>query len=93
MSGGSMDYLYCRVEEARIAPTTSLRRAFIAHLKLVAKALHDIEYVDSGDSEAGSEEDAILACLVPEAELDQIVQEAQTLYQNLGAALKKQKVH
>lgn len=90
MSGGSMDYLYCRVEEARIAPTTSLRRAFIAHLKLVAKALRDIEYVDSGDCAAGTEEDAIFACLTPEAELDQIVQEARFLYENLGLALKKQ---
>lgn len=59
MSGGSMDYLYCKVEEASFVKNTAHRVAFQRHLMKVAKALHDIEWVDSGDSAAGSENDAI----------------------------------
>ncbi len=58
MSGGSMDYLCFKVEEVAYilanekSPT---RRAFGAHLKKVAHALHEIEWVDSGDK--GSPDD------------------------------------
>ena len=38
---------------------SSLRRVFGAHLKNVATALHDIEWVDSGDYGAGDELEAI----------------------------------
>lgn len=65
MSGGSMDYLHQRVGEASFNLSTPLRRAFRAHLSLVAKALHDIEWVDSGDYGKGDEEAAIRAVLTP----------------------------
>lgn len=38
-----------------------LRRAFGEHLALCAKALHDIEWVDSGDYGTGAELNAIKA--------------------------------
>lgn len=79
MSGGSMNYLYRRVEDAADnietgrdydlyddytpRPVDPKRLAFAAHLRLVAKALHDIEWVDSGDCVPGDEHDAIDACL------------------------------
>lgn len=49
MSGGSMDYLSVKVEEAHFHETTIERKAFRDHLKKVAKALHAIEWNDSGD--------------------------------------------
>lgn len=66
MSGGSWDYLYCKIEEAGYtlkASNDPLRRAFGAHMILVAKAMHDIEWVDSCDKANGDERAAIEAAL------------------------------
>lgn len=64
MSGGSLNYLYRRLlYDADFACDTPERKAFAAHLKLVARALHDIEWVDSGDYGPGDENEAIRACL------------------------------
>lgn len=70
MSGGSWDYSYHRVEElaSRFSMERApLRRAFGAHLYKVAKALKDVEWVDSADFCPGDEEAAIRAVL-PQAE-------------------------
>ena len=67
MSGGSMNYLYAKVLHCADFPLdTPEREAFAKHLKLVAQALHDIEWVDSGDYGPGDENAAIRACLRPE---------------------------
>ncbi len=87
MSGGSMNYLSGRVESAEFREDTPLRRAFRAHLLRVAKALHEIEWVDSGDNSPGRDEDAILACLGPHAELAQLVLEADAARRALVQAL------
>ena len=67
MSGGSYDYLYSKVEDVanRLSDIseTPLRRAFAEHLQLVASALHDIEWVDSGDMGKDGDVDAIRAVL------------------------------
>ena len=63
MSGGHYNYVYSQVESIHIDCKTPLRRAFSRHLGLVAKALHDIEWVDSGDYGPGDEVKAIEACL------------------------------
>jgi hypothetical protein len=65
MSGGSYNYAYYRIEElaAEIRATTPLRKAFKAHLLKVAKACHDIEWVDSCDYGPSDEDKAIRACL------------------------------
>ena len=63
MSGGSMNYLYAKLAYAEFDENTPERIAFAKHLKLVAEALHDIEWVDSGDYGPGRENEAILKCL------------------------------
>lgn len=65
MSGGSMDYFSYKVEDAvsRIKQITPLHRAFKAHLLLVASALHEIEWVESGDCGEGDDVAAIKAAL------------------------------
>jgi len=63
MSGGSLDYIYHKVED--VAQTlsdnknTPLQRAFGEHLFKIAKALHDVEWVISGDYGNGDDEKAI----------------------------------
>lgn len=63
MSGGSLDYLYQKVEDVSIKlqnkENTPLQRAFGLHLIKVAKALHDVEWVMSGDYSDGDDEKAI----------------------------------
>jgi hypothetical protein len=70
MSGGSMNYIYSRLEYgATFTADTPERQAFAKHLKLVVKALHDIEWVDSGDYGPGDETAAIRACLGGDARM------------------------
>ena len=69
MSGGSMDYLYSKIYDECDKLDTSknaLRVAFSIHLRTCADALHDIEWVDSGDYADGDEYDAIRKALGPE---------------------------
>ena len=64
MSGGSMNYLHSRIAmEMSFRTDTVERRAFYSHMQKVIKALHDSEWVDSGDYGAGGENAAIKACL------------------------------
>jgi hypothetical protein len=65
MSGGSYSYAYARIEDlaTEIRGTSPLRRAFKAHLRKVAAACRDIEWVDSNDCAPGEEDEAIRACL------------------------------
>jgi hypothetical protein len=65
MSGGSYEYRYYHVIQLAddIQPTTPLRKEFKKHLRKVADACHDIEWVDSGDYAPGDEDAAILKCL------------------------------
>ena len=66
MSGGSWEYIHHPVEDAAdrlMAEKCELRRAMGAKLKLFALALHDIEWVDSGDYGEGRELEAIKKAL------------------------------
>ena len=65
MSGGSYDYVYSKIEDIIINSSTPERIAFQKHLKLVAKAMKDIEWVDSCDKSPGDESEAIRKCLSP----------------------------
>lgn len=76
MSGGSWDYFSCQLNDVayrlkNTQPETSeaaLRRALGELLSRAAKALHKIEWVDSGDNSEGDEREAIKACFEnPEA--------------------------
>lgn len=90
MSGGSMNYLYSRLEyEASFRMDTPERRAFSKHLKLVAKALHDIEWVDSGDYGPGDENEAIRACLSAGATLEAAIDAAHEAHKALRAELER----
>lgn len=63
MSGGSYDYVSFKIEELadslRNTDSDPRRCAFQKLLRLVAKAAHDIEWVDSCDSGPGDEHRAI----------------------------------
>ena len=75
MSGGSWDYVYGRVGEAaeRLQrERSSVRRAFGRHLALVAHALHEIEWCDSGDHGGDQDVVAMRACLTPHQEADEL---------------------
>lgn len=67
MSGGSYDYAFRRVENfietMDLHEMTTLRLQFQEHLKLVAKAMHHIEWYDSGDYGQREENAAIEKCL------------------------------
>lgn len=84
MSGGSMNYLYSRIEEAHFALDTSERKAFKAHLEKVSKACRAIEWVDSGDSSEGSETSAILECIDRQDILNQLIVDAQGVVKELN---------
>ena len=68
MSGGSLDYVYRKVEEAadkiRENPeATTLHKAFAAHLDLVAEALRSLEREQSGDFGPGDADGHIRAVI------------------------------
>jgi hypothetical protein len=90
MSGGSWDYLYSKVDDAAAQLTYSenpLRRALGRHLVLVAKALHDIEWTDSGDNAKDSENTAIeqvLGANVRTLVLTEVIEEAKQVNEKLA---------
>ena len=92
MSGGSMEHLYWKVAEARFEESTHLRRALRKHLQKVSEALKAIEWVDSGDSCAGDEDEAIRACFGGTEELQQLLSEARELQVKLSLILDPPKI-
>jgi N-methylhydantoinase B/oxoprolinase/acetone carboxylase alpha subunit len=92
MSGGSMNYLYSKLDyDATFHTNTPERRAFKEHLVKVSKALHDIEWVDSGDYRTGDENAAIRACLSSEQLLESVIEQAEEALQNLREELERVK--
>ncbi len=94
MSGGSMDYLYRRVEDANIYVESDLHQAFIEHLQLVAKALHDIEWVQGGDYGKGDDLEAIRAVLGKDADqlaLKVAIRNAEVMAARLQCAIESAK--
>ena len=90
MSGGSMDYLSYKIEDARFHEDTPERRAFRTHLQRVAEALHEIEWADSGDTTPGERDTpAILKCVTRADVLDEALRAAQTAWEELDRATKK----
>jgi hypothetical protein len=66
MSGGAYDYWSYQIDHMVDKLDTKgivERRKFRMLLGLVSRALHDIEWVDSGDFEEGAELKAINKCL------------------------------
>jgi hypothetical protein len=90
MSGGSMNYIYSKLEyEANFRQDTPERRAFAKHLELVIKALHDIEWVDSGDYGPGDENKAIRACLGDAVMLAAVLEAAKEAVATLQAEIDR----
>lgn len=61
MSGGSYDYIGFKIQDIYLRNSTNdpRRIAFQKLLKLVGKAMYDIEWVDSGDCGKGDEHESI----------------------------------
>lgn len=91
MSGGSLDYCYCRVQDAAntiLSRAESLtHRAFAAHLLKVSEALRAMEWMLSCDTSPGSELGAIRAVLSEGAELDVATERAREALADLQSAL------
>lgn len=64
MSGGSYDYICHKISGIELSNRTTdpRRAAFQKLLRLVGKAMHDIEWVDSSDYGPGDEYAAIDDC-------------------------------
>jgi len=79
MSGGSMNYLYERIEDvaAGLHATTIERKALQIHLRKLALALKAVEWNDSGDG-AEDEPELIRACLAPGGALETAIDDAHT---------------
>lgn len=96
MSGGSYDYIYSKIDEFADAISTldtgcghssaSLRRAFKAHLHLVAKAARAIEWNDSGDGD-DEECDLIRQVCGQGAELTEAIKMASEARSELDRAI------
>jgi hypothetical protein len=83
-----MDYLSYKVEDAHFHEGTPERRAFRKHLDLVAKALHEIEWADSGDTEPGDRDTkAILRCITRADVLEEAIREAEIARDTLAGAV------
>lgn len=94
MSGGSYDYAYCKIDDftGSLQRTTPLRKAFASHLAKVSKAMHDIEWVDSGDCAEGDEAAAIRAVLGKDGdamELEEVVKDARIVLSQLTEILNR----
>ena len=75
MSGGSWDY-FCHkcadVASQLENEACPLRRAFGAHMQLVAEAMHDIEWVDSSDMGKGDDLESMRNVLGDDADIKEI---------------------
>lgn len=92
MSGGSMNYIYSRLEQDAIfTQSTPERRAFAKHIGKVVKALKDIEWVDSWDCAPGDEDEAIRDCLAPGDTLRAAVEMAEEAMAAVQAEIERAK--
>jgi len=97
MSGGSWDYLYQKMNEASAslkASTMPERRAFGELMGRCAKAMHDIEWVDSCDKSEGDEIASIRAALEPVASasiLAEAVKDGERIAKRLSELLEEAK--
>jgi hypothetical protein len=94
MSGGSYNYTCYKVDDFASSLEhgsrgNPLRIAFAAHLRLVAKAMHDIEWVDSGDYGTGDDEAALRAVLHPADEINAAIGIAEEAEASLRRAIQR----
>jgi hypothetical protein len=95
MSGGSWDYVSHHLEDVAMklkSQACPYRRAMAHRLHLIAQALHEIEWVDSGDTSHPSEMPAIMKALGKDADAEAmavIAAEAKETIGKLAEILKK----
>ena len=91
MSGGSLDYVCYKLDDAieviERRATTVLQIAFAAHLKDVSKALHDLEWVYSGDYSEGQEVESLRKVINKEMELKAATEQAEFALKQLKDVL------
>ena len=91
MSGGSLDYVCYKLDDAieviERRATTVLQIAFAKHLKDVAKALHDLEWVYSGDYSDGDDVEALRKVVNKEMELEAATNNARIALKQLQDVL------
>ena len=67
MSGGHYNYIYSKIEDVSYQiedqESNALRKVFAEHLRKLAIVMQAIEWVDSGDSSPGSEDELIIKLL------------------------------
>ncbi|MBI4650222.1 hypothetical protein HY745_02845 [Candidatus Desantisbacteria bacterium] len=69
--------------------TTPLHRAFAEHLLKVSKALHDLEWMFSGDTKPGDEVESIRAIVSPQEELAHTIERANIVLAELKDCLER----
>lgn len=91
MSGGSYGYAYSRVANFAddLVLSTNLRKAFHLHLYAIADAMHDIEWVDSGDYGPGTEDSNILKCISEDSVLESTITTIYDLRSTLEQLINK----
>jgi len=91
MSGGSLDYVCYKLDDAieviERRATTVLQTAFAVHLKDVSKALHDLEWVYSCDYSDGDEVEALRKVVNKEMELEAATNNARIALKQLQDVL------
>jgi hypothetical protein len=91
MSGGSLDYVCYKVGDAadsiEARATTPLQKAFAAHLRDVSKALHDLEWVYSGDYGEGDEVESLKKVVNKQMELEVATNDARIALKQLQDVL------
>ena len=99
MSWGGLSYIYSRVEEAAGEIHSRLHyindpqrkakyKAFAKHVELVAKALHDVEWVLSSDYGEDGADEAIAKVLSKNVVLKSLVDDAREINGAIDAMLK-----
>ena len=95
MSGGSWNYCFGHLDDAAerlLLERDPYRRTLGRQLKLIATALHDIEWVDSGDYSPGRDDESIKAALGPqwrEGVLSELIMEAEEVVSKIDDAIKE----
>ncbi len=91
MSGGSLDYICYKLDDVidsvESRAKTALQKAFAAHLRDVRKALHDLEWVFSGDYSEGDEVAALRKVVNKEMELKAATEQAEFALKQLQDVL------
>lgn len=92
MSGGSWDYICYKVSDAgdRLRRESCPHRQALGwHLKDIADALHDIEWVDSADKSPGDEIPSIMKCINAKDVLHYSVNDAKKMIEKLENIIKE----